>query len=227
MAKMKTLYYRAFVMLFAFALLVHTGQAMAQGRGHNERQPIAAGAVNLPISGTVLSVGNQPIGQFGGTLTVNRFAKQNNQVLAIGFVRGTIVNQSGQILKSGLQAVTLPVTNIGNGSTASIDMETIGPARLGPAVFTKSLDRQLLLVRETCGVLHLDLGGNAVNLLGANVNLSPVTLDISGDSTGPLGAPVCQVLATLGNVGEVVGLLNSILGLVTRLLGGLTGGLGG
>jgi hypothetical protein len=51
-------------------------------------------------------------------------------------------------------------------------------------------------------------------------------LDLSGDSAGPLGALVCQVIALLNNVANVVGLLNSILGLLTGLLGGLTGGLG-
>src|SRR2546427_6715247 len=189
---MNALQYRPLVMFFGFALLVFSGEVKAQGRGHNERQSSPAGAVNLPISGTVLNIGNQPIGQFGGTVTINRFARQNNQVIAIGLVRGTIVNLSGQIVKSGLQAVTLPVTNIGNASTASIDAERSGSVRSRPALFTESSHRPLLLVRQTCGVLHLDLGGNAVNLLGVNVNLSPVTLDLSGDSVGPLGALVCQ-----------------------------------
>lgn len=85
----------------------------------------------------------------------------------------------------------------------------------------------MLAQAETCGILHLDIGGNAVNLLGFVVNLSPITLDISGDTAGPLGALVCQVLALLGTAADVVGLLNQVLGLVTGLVGGLVGGLGG
>jgi len=50
--------------------------------------------------------------------------------------------------------------------------------------------------------------------------LSPVTLDITGQP-GPLGALVCQAVATLGNVAALVGLLNQILGLLTGLLGGV------
>jgi hypothetical protein len=60
-----------------------------------------------------------------------------------------------------------------------------------------------------------------------NVRRTPVTIDINGDSGGPLGNLVCAVLATLNNVVGLVKLLNSILRLVTGLLGGLTGGLGG
>ena len=161
---MNTLEYRAIVIVCGFARFVSPGQTAAQGRGRNEWQTFVAGAVNLPISDTVLTAANQPIGQFGGgTRTINRFARANNQVVAIGLVRGTIVNSSGQIVKSGLQAVTLPVTTIGNASTASIDTDTMGSAALRPAVFTESLYRRLLLVRQTCGVLHLDLGGNAIN----------------------------------------------------------------
>jgi hypothetical protein len=59
------------------------------------------------------------------------------------------------------------------------------------------------------------------------VTTTPVTIDINGDTAGPLGNLVCTILATLNNVVGVVKLLNSLLGLVTGLLGGLTGGLGG
>src|SRR5438093_5337791 len=121
---MNTLEYRAIVIVCGFARFVSPGQTAAQGRGRNEWQTFVAGAVNLPISDTVLTAANQPIGQFGGTLTINRFARANNQVVAIGLVRGTIVNSSGQIVKSGLQAVTLPVTTMRNASTASIDTDT-------------------------------------------------------------------------------------------------------
>ena len=76
-------------------------------------------------------------------------------------------------------------------------------------------------------MLHLDLGAVDLNLLGVVVTTTPVTIDINGDTAGPLGNLVCAVLATVNNVVGLVNLLNSILGLVTGLLGGLTGGLGG
>lgn len=95
------------------------------------------------------------------------------------------------------------------------------------ALFTGAIDGRWARVQaQSCGVPHVELGPVARNLLGFNVNLSAVTLDVSGDSAGPLGALVCEVIALLGTVADVVGLLNSSLGLLTGLPGGLTGGLG-
>ena len=80
---------------------------------------------------------------------------------------------------------------------------------------------------ETCPVLNVALGPHTVDLLGFQVALSAVTLDLTGVVGTPLGDLVCAASDLLGNVAGLVNLLNSILGLVTGLLGGLTGGLGG
>lgn len=209
--------------LLALALLVPCGAAVADpfnnGRSESAR---AAGAVTLPIAGSVAGGG-----AFNGSVTINRFALQNGQLVAIGFVRGSITDAAGIVLQSGLRSVALPVS-LGSGAaltSAAISPET---ARMMPALFTGANGARWMPVQATsCGVLHVALGPLALNILGFNVNLGAVALDISGDSAGPLGALVCQVIALLGNVANVVGLLNSILGLLTGLLGGLTGGLGG
>jgi hypothetical protein len=80
---------------------------------------------------------------------------------------------------------------------------------------------------ETCPVLNVALGPHTVDLLGFQVALSAVTLDLTGVVGTPLGDLVCAASDLLSNVAGLVNLLNSILGLVTGLLGGLTGGLGG
>ena len=232
---MKVLQCRLFSLLLAVALLIPLNEAMAQGRGdddgndgNNRNRPSASGAVGFPISGTVLNLANQPIGQFGGTVTINRFARQNNQIVAVGIVRGTVVNLAGQVVKSGIQTVTLPVTNISSLSAATMITPGTTQPRMTPAVLTNpGVGRLTLAQAQTCGVLHLDLGGNTINLLGFNVSTTPVTIDLSGDSSAPLGNLVCQALGLLNNVAGLVGVLNQILSLVTGLLGGLTGGLGG
>jgi hypothetical protein len=174
-----------------------------------------------------VSAANQVVGQFSGTVTINRFARQDNQIVAIAVVRGTVTNLAGQVLKTGLQTVVLPVNSI-NSQTAVAFATPSSEPRFVPASFTNAQAGRFMLAQaQTCGILHLDIGGNTVNLLGVIVNLSPITLDISGDSAGPLGALVCQVLALVGTAADVVGLLNQVLGLVTGLVGGLLGGLGG
>lgn len=168
------------------------------------------GAVSLPLVGTVAGGG-----AISGTFTINRFAVQNGELLAIGIVRATVSTAGG--IKTGLQQVALPVNT--SRLNAGLSLPPAGTAKLVPAAFIRT--------QASCGVLHLEILGQNVNLLGVIVTLSPITLDISGDAAGPLGALVCEILALVGSVADVVGLLNDLLGLLTGLLGGLLGGLGG
>jgi hypothetical protein len=199
--------------LLALAFIAPSGYSRAAQDDNNGNANRAAGALTLPVTGSVAGGG-----VFSGSVTINRFATRSGQLVAIGFVRGSVTNSAGIAVASGMRPVTLPVT-LGRGIALTSAAASIEGARMMPA-------RWMRVQAQTCGVLHLDLGPVALNLLGFNVSLSAVTLDISGDSAGPLGNLVCQVVALLGTVGDVVGLLNSILGLLTGLLGGLTGGLG-
>lgn len=202
---------RVFVLLLlALSLLVPFGSAISDD--DHRRKARTPGAVTLPIAGTVAGGGS-----FSGTVTINRFALQGQQIVALGIVRGTVTNSAGQVVKSGLDAVVLPVQT--GLRPVGLSAPRATEPRLVPVSFIRT--------QASCGILHLDIGGIATNLLGVVVNLSPVTLDLSGDAAGPLGALVCEILALLGSVADVVGLLNALLGLLTGLLGGLVGGIGG
>jgi hypothetical protein len=197
---------------------------MAENDTDKPARRSAAGALTLPLAGTVVDGANQPVGRFSGSVTINRFASQNDRIVAVGVATGTVTDFAGRVVKSGLQSVVLPVTKIGNLSTVGLPMPSSAESRLVPVSFTQAASGRFILAQaQSCGILHLDIGGTALNLLGFIVNLSPVTLDISGDSAGPLGALVCQIVALLGTVADVVGLLNQLLGLLTGLLGGLAG----
>src|SRR5207248_1725179 len=208
----------AFVLL---ALLVPFASARAgDDDGRKARSP---GALTLPIAGTTIDAAGQR-GVFSGTLTINRFVGDSHEVMAVGFVRGTVTNLSGQVVKSGLQDVVLPV-NLGQRSVSlAIPPESM-PRLVRVSSTNPAGGRFLLAQAQSCGILHLDIGGNTVDLLGVTVALSPITLDLSGSSAGPLGSLVCQIVALLGTVADVVGLLNNLLGALTGLVGGLTGGL--
>jgi hypothetical protein len=191
----------------------------------------SAGALTLPASGTVVNAANQAIGQFNGSVTINRFARNlSNQIVAVGIARGVITNAAGQVMESGLQTVALPVS-LSRASAINLNAPPSGAPRVMRASLTTAGaaggGRFMLAQAQSCGILHLDIGATALNLLGFTVNLTPITLDIAGDTAGPLGALVCEVVALLGTVADVVGLLNSLLSLITGLLGGLTGGIGG
>jgi hypothetical protein len=160
---------------------------------------------------------------FNGTVAVQRFVQRDGAVFAIGAVSGSLSGPAGPIGTSIDFPVAFPV-HVGSGLTARAERGLIHPA-------SRSMPddgaRVILAQATTCGVLHLDLGAVNLNVLGTVVTTTPVTIDINGNTAGPLGNLVCTILATLDNVVGLVKLLNSLLGLVTGLLGGLTGGLGG
>ena len=201
------------LVMISFVLLPTVGTA--QPRSPRE-------ALVLPLTGA----GSGGV-TFSGTVAVQRFAVQRDggvvTIVAIGAVRGSLSGPAGPIGTSIYLPVAFPV-RVGNGLTARSERGFIHPASMSAPEHGA---RVILAQATTCGVLHLDLGAINLNLLGVVVTTTPVTIDINGDTGGPLGNLVCTILSTVNNVVGLVGLLNSLLGLVTGLLGGLTGGLGG
>ena len=197
------------LMTIAFVLPPTTGTA---------DQKRAATALVLPLSGA----GSGGV-TFTGTVAVQRFALKDGEVVAIGAVSGSLSGPAGPIGTSIYLPVAFPV-HVRNGLIARAERGRIHPASLSAP---DSGARVIFAQATTCGVLHLDLGAVNLNLLGVVVTTTPVTIDINGDTAGPLGNLVCAILNTVNTVVELVNLLNSLLGVVTGLLGGLTGGLGG
>jgi hypothetical protein len=68
----------------------------------------------------------------------------------------------------------------------------------------------------SCQILHLDLGPLNLNLLGLNVNLSRVVLDITAQpgAGNLLGNLLCSVANLLNNPTGLANLLNQILGIL-------------
>jgi hypothetical protein len=188
----------------------------------------ARAVMTLPAAGT-FAVG----GEFSGTISINRFERRGNEIVAIGFVAG-VLSRGSNILGSGVAGeVALPV-RVSSAGVAGVSNRApalrrgqVIRAAWSPAA--AAVDNPLVEVQapETCPVLNVAVGPHTVDLLGFQVALSAVTLDLTGVVGTPLGDLVCAASDLLGNVAGLVNLLNSILGLVTGLLGGLTGGLGG
>jgi hypothetical protein len=71
--------------------------------------------------------------------------------------------------------------------------------------------------------IHVSFGGLTLNLLGVDVTLSPVMIDLVTGS-GPLGNVVGQICTLLNTAGNVVGLVTNLLNTLLGLLGGVVGG---
>ena len=185
--------------------------------------PSAPAAVTLPASGSFARGG-----QFTGSITINRFEQRGNQIVAKGLVTG-VLSRGGQTLGSAFVGeVTWPVAvRVGGQVLAS----TPAPAAAGMKPVSYRAETRppamMLVAQEGCQVVNLALGPLDIDVLGVQLHLDPVALNLTGAAGTPLGDLVCAVADLLGNVAGLVNLLNSILGLLTGLLGGLTGGLGG
>ena len=108
------------------------------------------------------------------------------------------VDQTGQLVGSGLLT---GVVTTASGATTSI-VRTISL----PAAVTQA----------TCEILHLDLGPLNLDLLGLQINLSQVVLDITAQAGAGnlLGNLLCAVANLLNNPSGLADLLNRILAIL-------------
>jgi hypothetical protein len=188
------------------------------------QQASARAALTVPAAGKFARGG-----EFAGTITINRFERRGNDIVAIGFVVGVLSRGSGVVGTAVAGEVTWPVRVSAGGLAVASGRATAGATltRASWSADNAPATRYLRVQAETCPVLNVALGPNTVDLLGVQVALSGVTFDLAGAVGTPVGDLVCAASDLLGNVAGLVNLLNTILGLVTGLLGGLTGGLGG
>lgn len=153
--------------------------------------PKNASAMQIPVGGAA------PSGErFAGTFNLQKFVARDHQVLAVGTIAGTLTDMAGNVVGTTLQTVAIPVTV---GSTATTNAAAVAAA-------------------VSCSVLHLDLGPLNLNLLGLQVDLSRIVLDITAipGAGNLLGNLLCAVTNLLNPAG-IAGLLNQILDILSAL----------
>lgn len=145
-----------------------------------------AGSVQIPVAG----VAQGTLAKFAGTFMLQRFVNDNGQVKAIGTIAGTVTDLAGTVVGTSLQTVAIPVT---------VRQDATSVAAIG--------------IAATCPILHLDLGPLTLNLLGLQVDLSQVILDITAISGAGnlLGNLLCAVAGLLDSPTGLAALLNQIL----------------
>jgi hypothetical protein len=180
----------------------------------------AAAQTASPASVTLQATGSfERGGEFTGTFTINRFEVRDNEIVAVGFVKG-VLRRGGRTVGTVVAGErAMPVRVSSGGILAARNHTQASAARLS------RINRIVPVQAEPCPVVQIALGPFDFDVLGVLVSLDPIVLDLAADPSQPLGGLVCQVLALLNNVVGLVGVLNNILALLTGLLGGLTGGL--
>ena len=164
----------------------------------------------LPIGGNVKDASGVVTATFAGTFFLQQFAVENNVLVGRGILSGTLTSATGGVIGSVWRQVSIPVNlSSGGGSGLTKSANVIGSAGIGTLA--------------TCDILHLALGPLDLNLLGLQVNLSEVVLDIvaqtgAGNLLGNLLCAVTNLLNGVGNLIDIANLLNQILQILNGLL---------
>jgi hypothetical protein len=151
--------------------------------------------LSLPI-GVVRGILRRENGVACGTFKPRRFAQDDGRLLAIGVLTATLTRANGKVVGTDSMRVTLPVKS---GQGTSLARRTERAA--------------------ACDILSLVLGPLDLDILGLQVHLDRVVLNIDAEP-GPgnlLGNLLCAVAGLLDHSGvltQVRQILNSILAIL-------------
>jgi hypothetical protein len=174
----------------ALALMALTFVAPLKANDNN------SSLTQIPVTG-VTATGDT----FAGTFTLQKFVNTNGKVVAVGTIAGAMTDAGGHALGSGLQIVAVPIVVNDGATTAAAPAGVIGA------------------LAASCPVLHLELGPLSLDLLGLQVNLNRVVLDITAvpGAGNLLGNLLCSVTNLLNNPAGLANLLNQLLGILQGL----------
>lgn len=175
--------------------------------------PAAARAANPhnPMQGVAVGGTSADGNVFKGTMDVLGFVNDGGVVKAIANLNGTLTSAAG-VAQQVANAIVLMPVNTG-GATAG-GLGGAAPTRAATAAATAA----------SCQILHLDLGPLDLNLLGLNVHLNEVVLDITAvpGAGNLLGNLLCGVANLLNgfNLGNILGtaLANTLTTLLNNIL---------
>jgi hypothetical protein len=176
------------------------------------------------VTGTVKQGKKQ--GTFEGTFAIQRFRSVEDGLVAVGTLEGTVTFADGTTRDIKKRGVALPVDLDASHASSSAPGGGCGCRGAGPVVqlnesrddaYTQPISlaaRQPLPV--TCDVLNLVLGPLDLNVLGLEISLNQVVLDIVANPAGGLLGSVLAILCGL-NLSALTDLLGLLLGSLDAL----------
>lgn len=148
---------------------------------------------NIAVTGT-----GEGGGSFAGTFSVERFAEDKGQIVAIGRLNGTVKGAPGGDKEVKNHPARMPVKATSEASNATSSQAAASD-------------------QQACPILRLQLGPLDLNLLGLRVQLNAIDLRIGAEpgQGNLLGNLLCSIANLLnpggGALGQIVNLLNQIL----------------
>jgi len=165
---------------------------------------------NLKVTGTL-----EDGGTFDGKVTIDELSYDEEEgLLMSGVVKGEAVSADGTVkdVKENFENVSATLNEEASGSTAQ----------------SASITQAAQAAEAGCDILNLDLGPIFLDLLGLQLDLSEINLDLTA-VPGPgnlLGNLLCQVAGLLDSDGLLSGVLDQVSGLLDSLLGQINSLLG-
>jgi hypothetical protein len=162
-------------------------------------------AQTADVTGTAFNKRGDQVGTFTGVFELERFDVRNGQLVAIGTLSGTLDREDKKDRTVKNRRIALPV-----------DMDASGIGESDPTAAAGELEAAL----QECDVLNLVLGPLDLNLLGLEVHLDTVILDIIADPAGGLlgqilsilcGLNLTGILDLIGDLGDLADFLNFLL----------------
>jgi hypothetical protein len=164
----------------------------------------ATRGLTAPVSG-IATAADGSVQTVAGTFTIQRFARSGETIFAVGTVVGTLTSATAGVApRTFVTQVAMPLVI----PTASNAVAAAAAAAPGD-----------ITALATCDILNLVLGPLDLNLLGLEVHLNQVVLDIvavsgAGNLLGNLLCAVAGLLDGGGAVTQIVSLLNQILAIL-------------
>jgi uncharacterized protein with FMN-binding domain len=191
--------------LTAMALTIGvSGVAHAEPKEKTPTASARKAATPSALSGVVTGTLQDGSGAVDGIINIEKFAKRNGKLVAVGRFIGTVTDAKGKI-HAGSKRITMPVATAPAGEAAG----KAAPNRLAAQAV------------QSCQILDLVLGPLDLNLLGLKVHLDTVKLNITAQG-GPgnlLGNLLCAVAGLLDGTSGLNGILNQLVGVLNQLLG--------
>jgi len=215
---------RAWKMLVALVALVTTVCAGLVGAAPAHAQSPEPSAISGVVTGTAKDDTGKVVGKVAGLLNVTKFKRQGGHLVAVGKFTGTITDAAGSAttVKKTI-AMPLETQKVAGAQKPSVAEKKAGIAnQLAPQAMKQlaAPDAPQAAALLSCQILDLVLGPLDLDLLGLQVHLDTVHLNITAQG-GPgnlLGNLLCAVAGLLDGSTGLNGILNGITKLLNQLL---------
>jgi hypothetical protein len=189
----------------ALALMLALLPITAAAQGQGPVRPRQTAGVTVPIDGQIATApGGKPSVPIDGTFTLQRFAQQDDALVAIGTVTLTFTdNASGETAPTDTAATDTTTTGAETSDTTAPETTAEASRTIVSRVAIPVNQEQLT---ANCPALHVVLDPVDLNLLGLTEHVNQVALDVTAVSErNQLGTLICSAATVLNGTGTAAG----------------------